>query len=96
MRQQLTGDYNQRKLGRLIQVMVMLSKDEGCSITKLKELTGTTERTIYRYLNMFDQIGFPITKNNNRFKINNLTLKTSTNGNKTSPGGDRTQKGLSR
>lgn len=81
MRAQLTGDYNQRKLGRLIIMMTMLTQENGCSIQRLKSMTGTSERTIYRYLNMFDVCGFPVTKNNNRFKINNLTIKTTTNGN---------------
>jgi predicted DNA-binding transcriptional regulator YafY len=78
MRQQLTGDYNQRKLGRLLQTIQMLSSANGCTVEDLAEVLDISERSVYRYLNMFDICGFQISKERNHFKISNITIKTTT------------------
>lgn len=81
MRKQLTGDFNQRKLARLVTIMQMLSSQSGASVNDLMKATGITQRSIYRYLNMFDSSGYTITKSHNKFKFTNLSLTTSINGN---------------
>jgi DeoR/GlpR family transcriptional regulator of sugar metabolism len=81
MRKQLTGDFNQRKLARLVTIMEMLSSDSGASVDALMKATGVTQRSIYRYLNMFDSSGYTITKSYNKFKFTNLVLKLNKNGN---------------
>lgn len=80
MRKQLTGDFNQRKLARLVTIMEMLSSDSGASVEALMKATGVTQRSIYRYLNMFDSSGYTITKVHKKFKFNSLTLKINVNG----------------
>lgn len=81
MRKQLTGDFNQRKLARLVTIMELLSSDSGSSVDALIKATGVTQRSVYRYLNMFDSSGYTITKSHNKFKFTNLSLKINTNGN---------------
>jgi len=80
MRKQLTGDFNQRKLGRLVTIMQLLSSQSGASVNDLMKAIGITQRSIYRYLNMFDSSGYTITKSHNKFKFTNLSLTTSNNG----------------
>ena len=81
MRKQLTGDHNQRKLARLVTIMQLLSTNSGASIDALSKATGVCQRSVYRYLNMFDASGYTITKSHNKFKFTNLSLTINTNGN---------------
>lgn len=81
MRKKLTGDFNQRKLARLVTIMELLSSESGSSVDALIKATGVSQRSVYRYLNMFDSSGYTITKSHNNFKFTNLSLKINTNGN---------------
>jgi predicted DNA-binding transcriptional regulator YafY len=81
MRKQLTGDFNQRKLARLVTIMELLSYKDGSSVLQLTKATGISQRSIYRYLNMFDSSGYTISKSFNKFKFTNTVLKINRNGN---------------
>lgn len=76
----MNGEFNQNKIARVLKMMFLLSDTQsGYSIQKLSEITGVGQRSIYRYLNMFEIIGYQLEKNNNKFRITNF--KISPNGN---------------
>lgn len=82
----MKGNHNQPKIARALQMMFLLSDTKsGYSVKYLSEITGITTRSIYRYLNMFETIGYQLEKNHNKFRIINFKI---------SPNNGNNQKGL--
>jgi predicted DNA-binding transcriptional regulator YafY len=62
--------YNQNKILRVLQLISLLKSKPPKSIRHLSEIIESTERTIYRYLDLLAEVGFQIEKDNfNRFYI---------------------------
>lgn len=54
--------YNQHKIYRVLQLISTLKKKPAKTIRHLSELLETTERTTYRYLDLLEQVGFHVSR----------------------------------
>jgi proteasome accessory factor C len=59
----------QAKFRRLLKLLVLLSYKRGYNISMLAERLGTSERTIFRYLNLFKEEGFIIVQTNGFYRL---------------------------
>lgn len=61
---------NQRKILRVLQFISFLEQGPAKTVSQMAEMLETTERTIYRYLDLIRECGFDLTRDkNNRFFI---------------------------
>jgi DNA-binding IclR family transcriptional regulator len=82
----MRGDYNQYMIRRALKIMFMLSDtSHGYSVRYLAGLLGISQRAIYRYLNMFENLGFTLEKSNFKYKITNFNQLTNGNNQKGLP-----------
>ncbi|NBW27313.1 MAG: WYL domain-containing protein [Flavobacteriaceae bacterium] len=64
--------YNQNKILRVLQLISLLKKEPSKSIRFLSGILESTERTVYRYLDLIKELGFELQRDqNNRFFIIN-------------------------
>lgn len=62
--------FNQHKILRVLQLISLLKRKPSKSIKFLSGLLETTERTVYRYLDLIKELGFDLQRDhNNRFFI---------------------------
>ena len=62
--------YNQNKILRVFQLIAILGKEPAKSIRFLAGILETTERTVYRYLDLIKELGFELHKDDhNKFYI---------------------------
>jgi predicted DNA-binding transcriptional regulator YafY len=62
--------HNQNKILRVLQLITLLKKQPAKSIRFLAGILESTDRTVYRYLDLVKELGFEIQKDhNNKFKI---------------------------
>lgn len=62
--------YNQNKILRVLQLISLLKKEPAKSIRFLSGILESTERTVYRYLDLVKELGFELHKDqNNKFLI---------------------------
>jgi hypothetical protein len=62
--------HNQNKILRVLQLISLLKTKPAKSIRHLSEVINSTQRTIYRYIDLLAELGFHIEKDNyNRFFI---------------------------
>ena len=62
--------FNQNKIYRLFQLINFLKAKPAKSIRNIMNFLDTSERTVYRYLDMLKDLGFQLEKDNaNRFRI---------------------------
>lgn len=62
--------HNQNKILRVLQLINLLKTKPAKSIRHLAEVINSTQRTIYRYIDLLAELGFHIEKDNsNRFFI---------------------------
>jgi predicted DNA-binding transcriptional regulator YafY len=62
--------YNQNKILRVLQLISLLKKEPAKSIRFLSGILDSTERTVYRYLDLVKELGFELQKDqNNKFLI---------------------------
>jgi predicted DNA-binding transcriptional regulator YafY len=59
---------NQLKMYRCIRLMQML-QDKPRSITTIARYLNVSERTVYRYFDLFKQLGYTLNKSNNKYKL---------------------------
>jgi proteasome accessory factor C len=59
---------NQLKMYRCIRLMQML-QDKPRSITTISRYLSVSDRTVYRYFDLFKQLGYTVNKNNNKYKL---------------------------
>jgi predicted DNA-binding transcriptional regulator YafY len=59
---------NQLKMYRCIRLMELLQDKSRCIHTIARYL-NVTERTVYRYFDLFKQLGYTVNKNNNKYKL---------------------------
>jgi DNA-binding IclR family transcriptional regulator len=59
---------NQLKMYRCIRLMQML-QDKPRSITTISRYLNVSDRTVYRYFDLFKQLGYTVNKNNNKYKL---------------------------
>ncbi len=50
----------QRKLYRILKLISLLKSETGRTIQSIAELLEVSDRTVYRYLNLLDEAGFPV------------------------------------
>ena len=55
--------YNQHKILRVLQLISLLKATPAKSIRHLAEVLESTERTIYRYMDLLEEVGFHISRN---------------------------------
>lgn len=60
---------DQEKINRTLQILIELNNHFGVRIKTLSERYDVSERTIYRYLGTFKEIGFVLEKNDGYWKI---------------------------
>jgi len=58
--------HNQNKLLRLLQLISVLQASPAKTMKTIAKLIGSTERTVYRYLDLLKAVGFNIEKDSNR------------------------------
>ena len=58
----------QLKMYRCIRLMQML-QDKPRSITTISRYLSVSDRTVYRYFDLFKQLGYTVNKNNNKYKL---------------------------
>lgn len=76
----MNGDYNQHMVRRVLKAIFLLSDTKsGYSVKYLSEVLGVSQRAVYRYLNLFNDLGFELEKCHNKYKI--INFKQTTNGN---------------
>jgi predicted DNA-binding transcriptional regulator YafY len=64
--------YNQNKILRVLQLISLLKKEPAKSIRFLSGILESTDRTVYRYLDLIKELGFELQRDqNNRFFIIN-------------------------
>ena len=64
--------HNQNKILRVLQLISLLKKEPAKSIRFLSGILESTDRTVYRYLDLIKELGFELQRNpNNRFFIIN-------------------------
>ena len=67
---------NQRKILRVLQFISYLEQRPPKAVNQLAEMLETTERTVYRYLDLIRECGFDLHRDkNNRFFIHNDTVQ---------------------
>jgi len=54
--------YNQHKILRVLQLISLLKNKPPRSISHLAGVLGSTERTVYRYLDLLTEVGFHVEK----------------------------------
>jgi DNA-binding IclR family transcriptional regulator len=59
---------NQLKMYRCIRLMQML-QDKPRSITTISRYLSVSDRTVYRYFDLFKQLGYTLNKSNNKYKL---------------------------
>ncbi len=59
---------NQLKMYRCIRLMQML-QDKPRYIHTIARYLNVSERTVYRYFDLFKQLGYTVNKNNNKYKL---------------------------
>lgn len=57
--------YNQNKLLRLLQLISVLQASPAKTMKSIAKLIGSTERTVYRYLDLLKAVGFNVEKDTN-------------------------------
>lgn len=63
--------HNQHRIYRVLQLIAILQKEPAKSIRNLSVLIKTTERTVYRYLDLIKDLGFDLQKDDfNKYSIN--------------------------
>jgi proteasome accessory factor C len=64
--------HNQNKLLRLLQLISVLQASPAKTMKTISKLIGSTERTVYRYLDLLKAVGFKVEKDsNNKIYIDN-------------------------
>ena len=64
--------HNQNKILRVLQLISLLKKEPAKSIRFLSGILESTDRTVYRYLDLIKELGFELQRDqNNRFYIIN-------------------------
>ena len=64
--------HNQNKILRVLQLISLLKKEPAKSIRFLSGILESTDRTVYRYLDLIKELGFELQRDqNNRFFIIN-------------------------
>jgi len=58
--------YNQNKIFRVLQLIGVLRSSPPKPITVLAKILNSTERTVYRYLDLLNDLGFKVDKNENK------------------------------
>ena len=58
--------HNQNKLLRLLQLISVLQASPAKTMKTIAKLIGSTERTVYRYLDLLKAVGFNVEKDSNR------------------------------
>lgn len=66
----------QKKIFRVLQLIARLRSPLGCTKIDIAESFEVTERTVERYFNLLNDIGFEITKRHNRFRIERIEKGT--------------------
>lgn len=67
---------NQRKILRVLQFISFLEQRPPKAVNQLAEMLETTERTVYRYLDLIRECGFDLHRDkHNRFFIHNDTVQ---------------------
>jgi proteasome accessory factor C len=67
---------NQRKILRVLQFISFLEQRPPKAVNQLAEMLETTERTVYRYLDLIRECGFDLHRDkHNRFFIHNYTVQ---------------------
>ena len=67
--------HNQNKLLRLLQLISVLQASPAKTMKSLSKLIGSTERTVYRYLDLLKAVGFKVEKDiNNKIFVDNGSL----------------------
>ena len=61
---------DQAKFQKMLEILLVLDCRYGRPIHEIAERFGISERTVYRYMDTFKQVGFVIENNNGFFKIN--------------------------
>lgn len=61
---------DQAKFQKMLEVLLMLDCKYGRTIQEISERFDISQRTVYRYIDTFKQVGFVIENNNGFFKIN--------------------------
>ena len=62
--------HNQNKILRVLQMISVLKKQPAKSIRFLAGILESTDRTVYRYLDLVKELGFELQKDqNNKFLI---------------------------
>ena len=62
--------HNQNKILRVLQLITLLKKEPAKSIRFLAGILQSTDRTVYRYLDLVKELGFELQKDhNNKFQI---------------------------
>lgn len=62
--------HNQNKILRVFQLINLLKSDPPKSLRNLSEILDSTERTLYRYFNLLEELGFQLQRDeHNRFYI---------------------------
>ena len=62
--------HNQHKILRVLQLITLLKKEPAKSIRFLSGILDSTDRTVYRYLDLVKELGFELQKDqNNKYKI---------------------------
>jgi predicted DNA-binding transcriptional regulator YafY len=60
---------DQAKFQKMLEVLLLMDCQYGRTITELSERFEISQRTVYRYLDTFKQVGFVIENTNGYFKI---------------------------
>lgn len=63
----------QEKIQRTLRLLLLLSGRKNYTISELAEKLSTTNRTIYRYLETFREVGFQVERINGRFSIDKIS-----------------------
>ena len=72
--------YNQNKLLRLLQLISVLQSSPAKTMKTVSKLIGSTERTVYRYLDLLKAVGFKVEKDdNNKIYIINTEIDNKNN-----------------
>lgn len=64
-----SGQIEQQKILRVFKLINLLQVNLGKPVHRLAELLETDERTIYRYFNLLEALGFVVIKEFNKYKI---------------------------
>ena len=57
------------KLGRQLQLMLLLTQNTAYSVEEIGKNLGMSRRTIYRYLDVFKNLGFVVKKSGTRYRL---------------------------